>query len=298
MPIVLPGDDSGRSSNGLNTQTVANSSGVLGALDSGVQPQEGEANASANGSSGPAPGEVPQPDPDVPALMKNDPSWEGGSHTRGNFMKGVIVKDAKGKLSYYTFQFNPTEMGGQNQANWKLYTGPGSLLPIASFLHMNAPTMDLELFVDCTDISKRRAGDGSGPLKVNGEFIGVWADIMAAITFLNPNVQQQTFDVKGRFCSPSPVILAMGPVVTRSVLTSVDWKITQWFQDLVPSRATIKLSFSGIASSFQGDFDVLQKNQKGLETSGLVKTAADASGLASVQKFLNYYGPDKFFVAK
>jgi len=213
---------------------------------------------------------------------KSSPSYEGGSLVRGDFQHGVIVKDVKTRMSYYTFQFNPSEMSGGTQANWKLYSGASGILPIASFLHMNSPTMELELFVDCTDISKRRPGgeNDSSPLKVGGEFLGVWADILAVLMFVNPNVLEDVqFQAQGRYCAPAPVIVCMGPVVTRSVLTAVDWKIVQWFQNLVPSRATIKVSFTGITSTFEGDFENLKNTQKDLQASGLVPAAKDASTL-------------------
>lgn len=233
-----------------------------------------------------------------PALEKDNTNYSGGSLERPGFVKGVIVKDVKGDYSYYTFQFNPAEMGGQNHANWNVYSPPGTVLPIASFMHMNAPTLELELFVDCTDISQRRKAGNAGPLTVNDKFIGVWADILAAITFVNPDVKKKEFNIAGCFSSPAPVILSMGPVITRTVLTAVDWKITQWFQDLVPSRATIKLSFTGIVSTFANDFADLKKNQIGLATSGLVPTANSPTGATSIQKIIDYYGSDKIFVAQ
>lgn len=234
------------------------------------------------------------------SLDKTLPTWNGGSREGKDFAKGLIAKDNKGAYSYYMFQYNPTELSGQQQADWDLFSTAGSIMPIASFMKMDAPSMDLEVMVDCTDISggprSRRGAGNTGSLKVGEDFIGVWADIQAALSFLNPNVQKKTFDAVGRYAYPSPVILAMGPTVQRTVLKSVSWTIKQWFNNLVPSRALIKFSFQGIISTVEGEFKNMQKMQQGLVDSKLITDATNTAAFKTTAQFLNHYGVENFFV--
>ena len=226
-------------------------------------------------------------------LRKSDgkTTWNGHSHDTENHTKvrGMIVKELKTELSAYDFQFNPPEMSGSTGAEWKTYNGPGTFLPIASFMHMNTPSTSLNIFIDCSDPSKMKQ-----QRMVSDQYMGAWADILTLLGFVNPDLRKQTYDTiykpdTGRFVAPSPVIIVMGPVVLRTILNSVEWTISHWHANLVPMRATVALKFQEITSSLKRDFNRLQKTQN--ESSKRLTTL----GYASLPAAAAAYGAENFF---
>ena len=66
--------------------------------------------------------------------------------------KGALAKIRSGKIdSILDFQFNPTSLQRSGTPKWIMGSGPGSLLPVATFGQMGEQVIPLELLYDCRE---------------------------------------------------------------------------------------------------------------------------------------------------
>ena len=111
----------------------------------------------------------------------------------------------------------------------------------------------------------------------------MWADILGAIILVQPDYTEEIVEEYGNFAIPTPVIFCMGPIIDKYVITEVGWKITQWFTDLVPSRAELNIALRSIGTSRAAD----AKRAKALQQAVLNSRYAKQDQVFSQYSFYN-----------
>jgi len=185
-------------------------------------------------------------------LDKTSAAYDG----RGRNARGLLGQIIDGDAKVWYFQFNPSQIQMGESANWTVYNTHGSLQPLATFQHMRPDDITFELLLDATDKTQRDVSINDG-----GDYVGAYADLLALLTILNPNIANEEFDTsrRSRFTAPAFTILGMGPIIKRCVFTQASWKIVQWFNDLIPSRILVNITLKPVTVSLESDFLLVQR---------------------------------------
>jgi len=176
------------------------------------------------------------------------------NYTGHTNVRGFLGKIEKTSVRTYSFQFNPSELNIREKTKWDLLSLPGNDLPIATFLHSDPTSIQFSLFLEAVEPSTTMTAQRT----TQGTFKGVLQDIDALSTFLRSDIRNETYSASSRFNSAVPIILVLGPLVYNCVLGEVGTKITHWFENLTPSRATISLKLTPVSEDAETDYLELQ----------------------------------------
>ena len=216
-----------------------------------------------------------------------DGNWKGFSSATHGFV-ATIGKDT---INPYFFQFNPNKLSGGTNAKYEMQSLSASTLPIASFLHMDNKPFMFRLFVDASDAGSYNMARR----EINGEKVGVWADIVTLVGMMNPDYSDSLY-VKvqniNRFNAPTNILFGWGPIITKAVLTTVSWDIQFWSES-IPIRAEIDITLNPISSGLENDYN-LMKNLQNSTKDALPISLKNTQDLISSSNF-KIYGSAKYF---
>jgi nucleoid-associated protein YgaU len=120
--------------------------------------------------------------------------------------------------------FNPEEYTVNRDLTYAQLAVPGLSAPVVQFVHGNAQTIDLQLFVDSYEASKQAAA----------------ASDVRALT----NKVVSLMDIAPSLHAPPPVIFAWGSLTFTCVITKCAQHFIMFRADGIPLRARLELTLS------------------------------------------------------
>jgi len=163
--------------------------------------------------------------------------------------KGWFARIEGGEVvSYFIFQFNPTETERERNVTYTFESAPGSSAPTAIFQSILGDKITIELFLDAT-------------APYYEEQKGITAALAELESYTQPKIELFSADI-GQVPSPPTIRYGMNEDYWDVVVPRIRIRTLRWNRDLNPTRARVEIEMQAVftdISAIQSRLDKLKQ---------------------------------------